>query len=495
MKKALRILVVIICSIIFLGILALFVLRIAVCSGWVDFNSSVQQNSDDEQSAQIYTITYSDDYRTYNIPVRDGEEYIINEVPQRFGYEFVGLFNAEAGGVQYVDSEGNAFLPFTDKRNITLYPQYEAKEYPLSLTYQGEITQFVPTSVKYGEQIDGLPTNIYYGNCQFVGWFTQPDCKGVLIADEYGIFPDVATVNEHNFDLTYERVRLYAGFTNIVTLFVDGTYEQVEVVNGASAREVVSTIKVNGMLPCSWALSPDAEEPFTGEISDNISLYALDYAPYIEFNSNGGDRVNSIVAQPGEEISLPQPQKRRGYFFAGWFTDSGKRYDQSIMPDSSISLKAGWYKETFFSIEERGEDSISNLVDGVSGTTLQTIDLSPYLPEEGGQIKVSAKWRMRPEMDGDVWQAGIALDDRSGSVADNAIWNLTNEGQWVTCSATKTINLYSNSVDLKYYAVRLQGAPVRFPGSPTGFITIDSYIHLSDIEIIIFCPDTSTLYI
>ena len=80
---------------------------------------------DNESSATdtetVYVIQYADDTGTHTINVKNGELYSLESLPSKTGYEFLGLFDAEVGGTQYVSATGTAVAAFTDNKNIVLY--------------------------------------------------------------------------------------------------------------------------------------------------------------------------------------------------------------------------------------------------------------------------------------------------------------------------------------------------------------------------------------
>lgn len=63
-----------------------------------------------------------------------------------------------------------------------------------------------------------------------------------------------------------------------------------------------------------------------------------------DFQTNGGEYLDVLMAQPGETVTLPTPV-RDLYDFAGWYTnvDLTKKYDSDKMPSSLITkLYAAW---------------------------------------------------------------------------------------------------------------------------------------------------------
>lgn len=113
--------------------------------------------------------------------------------------------------MQYVNSDGGALALFSDNKNLLLFPRWAAKEYTLVLDYQGaEVTAERQLSVSYGSKLTSLPVGLKMENKKFVGWYTEPNKKGVRVADEYGVVPGNDMVSERNFDISYpDMTKLY----------------------------------------------------------------------------------------------------------------------------------------------------------------------------------------------------------------------------------------------------------------------------------------------
>lgn len=183
-------------------IIALFLAVIMSLS----FVSVACEKGGDEPVANVkdaYVIQYTDDTGTYVIDVKPGEPYSMSAIPTREGYDFLGLFDAEVGGTQYVNSQGASLAPFTDNKNLVLFPQFKAKEYRLVLNYQGApVTGEREIVVSFGSRIQSLPMDLTLENKTFMGWWTEPDRKGLQVADEYGVLPEASLISSRNFDLT-----------------------------------------------------------------------------------------------------------------------------------------------------------------------------------------------------------------------------------------------------------------------------------------------------
>ena len=326
----------------------------------------------DEPVANVkdaYVIQYTDDTGTYVIDVKPGEPYSMSAIPTREGYDFLGLFDAEVGGTQYVNSQGASLAPFTDNKNLVLFPQFKAKEYRLVLNYQGApVTGEREIVVSFGSRIQALPMDLTLENKTFMGWWTEPDRKGLQVADEYGVLPEASLISSRNFDLTDPDgfIRLYAGFRgemhSVTFYFEDGTVpEEMEIEHDTPIGNVVTETRVDGKAVLTWSREPNDEDRnavFNGRVEGDMVLYALDYAPVIDFDANGGDEVTSIIARTGSTIVLPEAE-RENWQFAGWYTAGGSKYTATTMPSDSVKLIAKWNPMLIF--DERGGTLVDDI--------------------------------------------------------------------------------------------------------------------------------------
>ena len=301
-----------------------------------------------------YIIQYSDDAGAHRITVTAGMPYAMESLPVRNGYEFTGLFDAEVGGVQYVSASGSSLSPYTDGKNMVLFPQFKAKEFTLFLDYQGApVTGSREYAVSYGERLPELPKNLNIENKNFVGWYTKPNREGVRVADEYGLLATTSFVNESNFTLsdTDRFIYLYAGFEGekytVTCCFEAGVEpEEIEVEYGTPVSKIVTETRVNGKVPLAWSKT-EGGIPFNGKITEDTVLYALEYASIIDFDSNGGKQVDSLVARAGDPVVLPTPE-RENYKFVCWQDNGGNVYNATMMPQDSIRLTAKWQAKILF---------------------------------------------------------------------------------------------------------------------------------------------------
>ena len=374
-NKVFLTLAVICCLILTLGVLA-------AC------NDEKGEGGQSATTGESYVIQYTDDTGTYSIDVKQGEPYSMSALPAREGYDFIGLFDAEVGGTQYVNAKGSSLAPFSDGKNLVLFPQFKAKEYRLVLNYQGApVTGEREIVVSYGSRIESLPTDLKLENKTFMGWYTEPERGGLQVADEYGVLPEASLISSRNFDLTDPDgfIRLYAGFRgemHTVTFYfeVGMAPEEKEIEHGTPIANIVTDTRVDGKAAYVWSLKENDTEHsavFNGRVEGDMVLYALEYAPVIDFNAGEGDKVTSIIAPAGSSVVLPEAT-RENWSFAGWYTAGGSKYTATVMPTDSVKLTAKW--EPMLIFDERGGTLVEDIA-AEQGTrvTLPTTEKDGYM--------------------------------------------------------------------------------------------------------------------
>ena len=279
MKKRITIL-----ATLLLAVVSVMSVVLAGCGMFGDNGSGDNNNQQPEPVS--YTIQYTDDDGTHAITVKQGEPYFIEHIPSRIGYEFLGLYDAQEGGTQYVTPQGGSVAVFNEGKNMVLFPQFRVKEYKVVLDYRdaanGGVNELYFT---YGAQIAGLPSMLYAPNKNFMGWYTMPNCEGKQVADQNGLPTATGTLDNSNFKISEDTntIYLYAGFKGVpcnVTLYIDGvdTPQTVEVEYGTPASEIFYDYTIGGeeKRVVSWSLSPSSvadRKVFAGEIVGDTTLY------------------------------------------------------------------------------------------------------------------------------------------------------------------------------------------------------------------------------
>ena len=376
---------------LFISILPIFfLLCITLLSSCSFLNTDGGGDSGAESSTEApdkaYTIRYNDGKANQTITVHHGDVYSLSSIPEKAGHEFLGLFDAENGGTQYVNAKGNALSPFTDRQNLVLFPQFKALEFTVVLNFEGASVGSHNRSmvVAYGASIPPLPTNLSVENKSFTGWYTAAGRGGKQVADAEGNLPQQSILNEENFDLSSAYVNLYAGFKGVehTVIFHFGDSflitEEVLVEHGTSISNVTTETRVNNMGVLKWAKDTDGTDIFTGRVTtDDLRLYAVEYAPIIDFDTDGGNTLPSIVSKAGEAITLPTPKKTY-YEFAGWVTADGTAFTSSTMPAESQKLTARW--KATISFNENGGTTVSDICESTgTSITLPTPTRSGYI--------------------------------------------------------------------------------------------------------------------
>lgn len=269
------------------SILAIVCLFAVMLSGCSLFGSD--DNSDIQPEPTVYTIIYYDGDKVQTINVKDGDVYsIATPLPSKKGYDFIGLFDAETGGTQYVSATGVSISPFSDGKNLTLYPQFKPKEYTLSLSYgEATATEVRSLTALYGESCPALPGNLKIANkyyMLFQGWYTRENCRGIQVSDENGI--SEVTMDDEFISLadSNRNITLYAGFkTQTYTVrFFDKDRTTVlktaEIAHGETISSVKPDKTADGLNIMSWvnAYGTDFSD---SPITSDISLYANECKP------------------------------------------------------------------------------------------------------------------------------------------------------------------------------------------------------------------------
>ena len=158
----------------FVGLISVALAMVMLCSVFLSgcglFGADNNNDNNNNTTPTEYTIQYTDDVGTHTLTVTDGATYSLEVIPERTGYDFLGLFDAEVGGTQYVTANGSSLAPFTDKKNMVLFPQFAAKEYTVVLDYQGAaVTGQRSLTVKYDEKLPELPKNLSKEHSVFAG--------------------------------------------------------------------------------------------------------------------------------------------------------------------------------------------------------------------------------------------------------------------------------------------------------------------------------------
>ena len=453
------------------------------CSGNDDSDSTTENNEEQIPGEPVvYTIQYTDDAGTHTIEVEDGDPYYITIIPQREGYEFIGLYDAEVGGTQYVSASGSSISVFTDKKNMVLFPHYKAVQYTLVLDYgEAPVTGDRQLTVNYGESLPELPKNLKVSHKTFDGWYTGENRTGVKVADMYGNIPVVSVVNSENFDTGSKYIYLYAGFVTeqvTVTFNFGASIDPVEmgVDYNTPLSQIVPSVRNNeGEAVLTWSKNQNGSQIFNGNIMDNTVLYAVEWAPVIELDPNGGQEIQPVVAREGASITLPTPV-RENYKFMGWQTSSGSIAQIATMPEGGARLTASWQAMLVF--DENGGTSVDDISQAV-GTAIAL----PMPTKEG---YIFAGWYTADKT------KYSAQSMPAASVALKAGWYEKKETLIMKRSGDEYWSFYNSSTEM-FNALTMDFSEY-LPESFIGEITMDAKLKISHTQASLSDQKTFTLY-
>ena len=332
----------------------------------------------DPPEAKVYTVRYFDGEDFQSMEVTEGTPYSVPAVPEKTGYDFMGFYDAETGGAQYLNALGASLQPFSDGRDLTLYPQYRAKEYLVNLDYGGaEPASTLAVQITYGNPIAGLPLSVYDEDRVFKGWYTLPDCGGVQIASDRGMIQENAVLTEEVFDLSQgTTLSLYAGFEDIyynVRFVIDGETQTVPVKSGTLLSAAAPQSTADGRTILEWAYNKNGAPLKDEKIQSEGTYHALTYEVALSLKTT--PLVSETMrAKSGETVSLPVPE-REFYSFEGWEYEGENIGTEFKTPTQNALLTAIWSKtREEYAYIETAEDFIK-INENPSGKYLVTEDL------------------------------------------------------------------------------------------------------------------------
>lgn len=469
------------------GLISVALAMVMLCSVFLSgcglFGGDNNNDDNNNTTPTEYTIQYTDDVGAHTITVTDGVPYSLEVIPERLGYDFLGLFDAEVGGTQYVSANGSSLAPFTDKKNMVLFPQFAAKEYTVVLDYQGAaVTGQRSLTVKYDEKLPELPKNLSKEHSVFAGWYTEENCGGTQVADAYGLIPDKSTLNENLFDIegAGEYLYLYAGF-DVETFTVTFNFgsgipsEEMEVEWNTPISEVIPEARnEQGQAVLSWSKTSSGEQIFTGNITDDTVLYAVEWTPVIELDLNGGEGKNAVIAREGATVALPTPV-RENYKFLHWETMSGEEANITKMPANGAQLKAVWQAMLVF--DENGGTEVNDISqEAGTAITLPT-------PEKEGFI--FAGWYNANE------EKYESKSMPSASIELKAGWYTVKTTTKVLLDGTEDVFYNSSSSTLKS-ALTVDLSDV-LPDDFSGLVKIEGHFKVGGNNSSLSSPDAYTL--
>ena len=240
--------------------------------------------------------------------------------------------------------------------NITVYAKWELAEYEISYNLDGGTNNKANPgtyTIESGEIIFAAPSKLGY---EFVGWFTDADCKNAITSLPAGSYGDIEIFAKWNI-IEYEIEFIMpdgAEHENPLTYTVE-----------TDVTELLNAI-LKGYTFDGWYLDADYAEAVTtfgGGSVGNITLYAKFTANTYDVWMDGSDAATATVSfdlngasgtAPAAQIITetntlvyPEIPTRSGYVFGGWYINKeckGSPYDFSGLVGGDITLYAKWVK-------------------------------------------------------------------------------------------------------------------------------------------------------
>ena len=278
----------------------------------------------------VYTVSFDTDGAAAieAIKVNSGELFTLPENPAKEHYTFGGW---TLGAEKYVPA------PVTS--DITLKASWTVNVYTVIFNPEGE----EPTVLEVNSGASVIPPKPdEKEGFAFLGWYDEDTLyNGGAVTSDLDLYEKWAPLYTVSFnpgnDSVIEPVKVKEGDT--VTLPENPTKENFEFLG--------------------WYLNGKLYE---GEkVESDIELVAEWIAVHtVEFDTDGGNAIDSLKVKDGEKITLPEDPTRAGFIFTGWTVNSLPfAEDTSITADTVI--KANWAKKIIISFNTDGGSAVEQI--------------------------------------------------------------------------------------------------------------------------------------
>ena len=299
-------------------------------------------------AATTYTVTLNGNGGSPNITqrtvVKNGTYGSALTTPSRTGYTFKGWYTKASGG-----SKVTSASRIIKNANHTLYAHWSAKSYQVSFNVNGGSGSIPPINVTYGSKYGSL-TSPSRTNYTFLGWYTTPSGNGAQITSS-------TIMNQTKPHTLYARWRKiqYSIYLNAnggspstsITVDKNGKYKNLH------------TPSRTGYTFDGWYTKASGGDKVSSSTkiikNDNHTLYAhwtaKEYKISFDVNGGSGKITGKKIKFDKKYGSLPTPQSRTGYNFAGWYTaaSGGVEITSSTVMNraQNHTLYAQWKKKEY----------------------------------------------------------------------------------------------------------------------------------------------------
>jgi len=365
-------------------ILACFVLAFSSC--------------DDEEDYEYYEVAYYVDneiYYEYEI-VGTYMRYL-EWTPSKFGYKFLGLYDAPEGGSQIFDENGRANVDINSA--CTLYSQWEIMDFKIVFDPSGGYLDenLKEATYAYDSTMSSFPVP-QRENMSFIGWKSSsgtmvssgsvPTNDGVKFNSSHYYFNgDVCTLTAV-WDVKKYNITFEFNDPSITNQTISLRYD--ETFTSSMYPEKIDTGSRELM---GWTASYGSSIPWDENLTDDITLFAMwkDYKVITVYELVGGEPQEKRVYS-GDAFYTPE---RGGYEFMGWYpseTMAGLPIGTISYTNAPPVIYANWTMETY---------SVKFMTDlAVLQTLYYTIEDTLALPTVSKTNFSFVGWCDTPELDG-----------------------------------------------------------------------------------------------
>jgi uncharacterized repeat protein (TIGR02543 family) len=350
-----------------------------------------------------YTVVYDTDADTgvpKTISVEKGGRLEMPELPKKEGYTFAGWFTEPDGRGREWDFDNDIVT-----KNIVFYAEWEANLYTVTFDSRGGSPAISKISVSYGgKAVKPVPAPVFEG-LALVGWFTEPEYMTEWLFRSDTVTEDItlyAKWTESYYTVTFDAVDgsplfsqnvahgnaadkpedpvapVYAGqifdiwqtgsgaaydfelpvtgdimlhakwlplYTVSFDTGVGGPVVPVQrVKEGDTVTRPPDPVQT-GLTFYNWTDSSESigtEYQFGFPVTADINIVAV-YLATLTFDSRGGGVVEAQTVLRGGTVRVPpEPSKRAGFDFDGWYTASGIPFNFSATLNSDATAYARW---------------------------------------------------------------------------------------------------------------------------------------------------------
>ncbi len=363
---------------------------------WTANQYTVTLDSNGGGAVTPSTVTATYDQSLNNLPV-----------PKRLRYVFSGWYDAQAGGKQYVDGNGNSTARYDKTENCTLYAQWQ--EAPIcTVTFDpngGTLTGAATSSEQQNAPIT-QPTAPTRTGHTFTGWYKDLACTQPWDFDDWvtGDMTLYAGWRANSYTITFNT----AGGSAIDPI----TQDYGTTIN-APAAPTKTGYTFTGWEPELPATMPAENVTVTAQW--RINQYT------VTFDTDGGSEIAPITQDYGSTIAAPAAPTREGYTFTGWDTAI-----PATMPAHNMTITAQWTVNQYtITFNTAGGSAIDPITQNY-GTTINApaaptktgytfIGWEPELPATmpAENVTVTAQWSINSYT--------VSLDPNGGRVSPDAL--------------------------------------------------------------------------